>query len=204
MLLTKAYTLHVRTEKKGKSYMEKLIKEAKAGNPDAFTRLMKSQMQNMYKTAGAILINDEDIADAVSETILACWENIKSLKEDRFFKTWMTRILVNKCNDIIRKKQYYLDYDMPEEPYNDTGFENAEWKEALSTISEKYRLVMVLYYIEGFSTGDISGILDIPEGTVRSRLARGREQLAGVYGIREIKKEVRLYERCTGYTQKRR
>lgn len=188
MLLTKAYTLHVRTEKKGKSYMEKLIKEAKAGNPDAFTRLMKSQMQNMYKTAGAILINDEDIADAVSETILACWENIKSLKEDRFFKTWMTRILVNKCNDIIRKKQYYLDYDMPEEPYNDTGFENAEWKEALSTISEKYRLVMVLYYIEGFSTGDISGILDIPEGTVRSRLARGREQLAGAYGIREIKK----------------
>lgn len=188
MLLTKAYTLHVRTEKKGKSYMEKLIKEAKAGNPDAFTRLMKSQMQNMYKTAGAILINDEDIADAVSETILACWENIKSLKEDRFFKTWMTRILVNKCNDIIRKKQYYLDYDMPEEPYNDTGFENAEWKEALSTISEKYRLVMVLYYIEGFNTGDISGILDIPEGTVRSRLARGREQLAGAYGIREIKK----------------
>ena len=188
MLLTKAYTLHVRTEKKGKSYMEKLIKEAKAGNPDAFTRLMKSQMQNMYKTAGAILINDEDIADAVSETILACWENIKSLKEDRFFKTWMTRILVNKCNDIIRKKQYYLDYDMPEEPYNDTGCENAEWKEALNTISEKYRLVMVLYYIEGFSTGDISGILDIPEGTVRSRLARGREQLAGAYGIREIKK----------------
>ena len=77
---------------------------------------------------------------------------------------------------------------MPEEPYNDTGFENAEWKEALSTISEKYRLVMVLYYIEGFNTGDISGILDIPEGTVRSRLARGREQLAGAYGIREIKK----------------
>jgi RNA polymerase sigma factor (sigma-70 family) len=188
MLLTKAYTLHVRTEKKGKNYMEKLIKEAKAGNPDAFTRLMKSQMQNMYKTAGAILINDEDIADAVSETILACWENMKNLKEERFFKTWMTRILVNKCNDIIRKKQYYLDYDMPEEPYNDTGFENAEWKEALSTISEKYRLVMVLYYIEGFSTGDISGILDIPEGTVRSRLARGREQLAGAYGIREIKK----------------
>lgn len=188
MLLTKAYTLHVRTEKKGKNYMEKLIKEAKAGNPDAFTRLMKSQMQNMYKTAGAILINDEDIADAVSETILSCWENMHSLKEDRFFKTWMTRILVNKCNDIIRKKQYYLDYDMPEEPYNDTGFENAEWKEALSTISEKYRLVMVLYYIEGFSTGDISGILDIPEGTVRSRLARGREQLAGAYGIREIKK----------------
>ena len=63
----------VRTEKKGKSYMEKMIKNAKAGDPDAFTRLMKSQMQGMYKTAGAILMNDEDIADAVSDTILSCW-----------------------------------------------------------------------------------------------------------------------------------
>ena len=56
--------------------MEKLIKAARAGDPDAFTRLMKSRMQSMYKTARAILINDEDIADAISETILACWENM--------------------------------------------------------------------------------------------------------------------------------
>ena len=168
--------------------MEKLIKAARAGDPDAFTRLMKSRMQSMYKTARAILINDEDIADAISETILACWENMQGLKDERFFKTWMTRILINKCNDIIRKRKYFIDCDVSEEGYNDTGFENAEWKEALNSISEKYRLVMVLYYIEGFSTGDISGLLDIPEGTVRSRLARGREQLAGVYGIREIRK----------------
>ena len=56
-----------RTEKKGKTFMEKMIRAAKAGEPDAFTRLMKSQMQSMYKTAGAILMNDEDIADAVSD-----------------------------------------------------------------------------------------------------------------------------------------
>ncbi len=187
LLRKDAYT-HYMYIKKGKTCMEKLIKEARAGNPDAFTRLMKSQMQSMYKTARAILLNYEDIADAVSETILACWENLNKLKEERFFKTWMTRILINKCNDIIRKKQYYLDEDIPETPYIDTGFENAEWKDAMNSISEKYRLVMVLYYIEGFNTGDISMMLDVPEGTVRSRLARGREQLAGIYGIREIKK----------------
>lgn len=162
--------------------MDRLIKEAKGGNPDAFARLMRSQMQNMYKTAGAILFNDEDIADAVSDTILACWENLPRLKENRFFKTWMTRILINKCSDIIRKKQYFLDEDIPEEGYVDRGYENAEWKEAIGQIPEKYRLVMLLYYIEGFSTGDIGEILDIPEGTVRSRLARGREQLAREYG----------------------
>ena len=60
--------------------------------------------------------------------------------------------------------------------------------ELLEPVTCQLPMVMVLYYIEGFSTGDISGILDIPEGTVRSRLARGREQLAGAYGIREIKK----------------
>ena len=83
--------------KKGKNIMDKLIKEAKGGDPDAFARLMRSHMQSMYKTAGAILFNDEDIADAISDTILACWENLSGLKNNRFFKTWMTRILVNKC-----------------------------------------------------------------------------------------------------------
>ena len=66
-------------------------------------------------------------------------------------------------------------------PYTENGYENAEWKEAIGQIPEKYRLVMLLYYIEGFSTGDIGEILDIPEGTVRSRLARGREYLAREY-----------------------
>ena len=88
--------------KKGKNIMDKLIKEAKGGDPDAFARLMRSHMQSMYKTAGAILFNDEDIADAISDTILACWENLSGLKNNRFFKTWMTRILVNKCSDIRR------------------------------------------------------------------------------------------------------
>ncbi len=167
--------------------MEKMIKNAKAGDPDAFTRLMKSQMQGMYKTAGAILMNDEDIADAVSDTILSCWENINRLKEDRYFKTWMTRILINKCRDIIRKSKHVIETDMPDTPYIDAGFENTEWKETINSISEKYRLVLVLYYIEDFSTKDISDMLDMPEGTVRSRLARGREQLARVYVEKENK-----------------
>lgn len=167
--------------KKGKNIMDKLIKEAKGGDPDAFACLMRSHMQSMYKTAGAILFNDEDIADAISDTILACWENLSGLKNNRFFKTWMTRILVNKCSDIIRRKKYFIGDELPDMPYTENGYENAEWKEAIGQIPEKYRLVMLLYYIEGFSTGDIGEILDIPEGTVRSRLARGRESLAREY-----------------------
>ena len=87
--------------------MDKLVKKARQGDPDAFTELMQSQMQNMYKTARAILYNDEDAADAISETILTCWEKLHQLKNPAFFRTWMTRILINKCKDIIKKQSRF-------------------------------------------------------------------------------------------------
>ena len=84
--------------------MEELIKKARQHDADAFTELMMSQMQTMYKTARAILSNEEDAADAISDTILACWEKRGQLRENKYFRTWLTKILVNKCKDIIRKK----------------------------------------------------------------------------------------------------
>lgn len=158
--------------------MDSLVKKAKMGDPDAFTELMQSQMQNMYKAARSILHNDEDVADAVSETILACWEKMWQLKEETYFRTWMTRILINKCKDILRKQRNItLMEEVPEVSSRDSEYENVEWEEALDSLSEKYRLVMILYYVEGFKTGEISEILAMPESTVRSRLARGRQQL---------------------------
>ena len=76
--------------------------------------------------------------------------------------------------------------EIPETPDVDAGFENSEWKEALNSLSESFRLVVMLYYIEGFKTSEISQILDIPEGTVRSRLTRGREQLAGLFQVKVV------------------
>ena len=70
---------------------------------------------------------------------------------------------------------------LPEELVPDAGYGNVEWKEALSCLEEKYRLILILYYIEGFKTGEIGQILDIPEATVRTRLARGRKQLFAMY-----------------------
>ncbi len=159
--------------------MDKLVRKAKQGDPDAFTELMQSQMQNMYKTARSILYNDEDAADAISETILACWEKMWQLKEESYFRTWMTRILINKCKDMLRKQRnLFLVQEIPDIPSYDVKYANAEWKEALDSLNEKYRLVLMLYYVEGFKTGEISQILSMPESTVRSRLARGRQQLA--------------------------
>ena len=80
--------------------IEELIKKAKGRDPDAFTRLMQFYMEDMYRVAIAILMNDEDVADAIQDTILTCWEKIDTLREDKYFRTWMTRILINKSYDI--------------------------------------------------------------------------------------------------------
>ncbi len=165
--------------------MNHLIKKAQERDADAFTVLMERHMQFMYKTARAVLYCDEDIADAVQETILTCWEKISQLKKASSFRTWIARILVNKCNDILRKKQMVSFYeDVPEvETAQNFEFENVEWNEALESLDEKYRLVIMLYYVEGFKTKEISQILEIPEGTVRTRLARARAKVADIYQI---------------------
>lgn len=90
--------------------------------------------------------------------------------------------MINKCNDILRKKEHlWFTDDPPQVSANDSGYANLEWNDTLNGLDEKYRLVIMLYYAEGFKTSEISAILEIPESTVRTRLARGREQLAVSY-----------------------
>ena len=140
---------------------EFLIRKAKKGDKDAFCRLMDEQVQSMYKVACAYLKNDEDVADAIQDTILSCYENLKSLKQNKYFKTWMIRILINKCKDILKRKNLVTYTDEP--------------------LDNKYRPVILLYYMEGFNIREISEILDMKESTVKSRLQRGRKQIAEMY-----------------------
>lgn len=162
--------------------MEDLIYKARMGDGDAFAKAITDQMQNLYKAARSILKNEEDVADAISDTILACWEKIGQLQEERYFRTWMTRILINKCRDIYRKKELlFISQEVPEVEYHESGYENLEWLEALESVDEKYRTVIILYYVEGFKTAEISQILEMPEATVRTRLARAREKMAAEY-----------------------
>ncbi|MCH5270226.1 MAG: RNA polymerase sigma factor [Lachnospiraceae bacterium] len=154
-----------------------LIEEAKNKDPDAFDRLMRTQLQKMYRIAISMLQNEEDAADAIQETVFKCWQKIEQVRNDEYFETWLTRILINQCNDILRagKKIIYVE-DMPEIIHEDNYFTN-EWKEVLSSLNEKYRVVLELYYVDGFSTKEIAGMLHITNTNVRSRMVRGRKQL---------------------------
>ena len=161
--------------------LERLVHKAKRKDPDAFTTLMNAYMQHLYKTASAILMNDEDSADAIQETIITCWEKLGTLKENQYFKTWVTKILINECYSLIRGRKgvIYVD-EIPEIP-DDREESDLVWKEALAVLSEDYRLVVVLYYVQGFQTKEIARLLGISDEAVRTRLSRAREQLRKYY-----------------------
>lgn len=162
--------------------MNKLVKQAQMGDKDAFTKLMEMNMQSMYKTAWVYLKNDADIADAIQETILTCYEKLDTLRNTKYFKTWMTRILINKCNDILRSRTIEDFEIITEEGRLDDAFSRTEWKLMLSSLDEKYREILLLYYLEDMSVKEIARILDLKENTVLTRLRRGRHLLQKLYG----------------------
>lgn len=156
------------------------IKKAQRHDKDAFIELMQLYRKDMYRTAIAILMNEEDAADALQDTILTCWEKLDTLKKPEFFKTWLTRILINHCYDIIRDNAVYTKTESYEEPSKWDEY-NLELKEAYASIDERYRLPMELYYSQGFKMREIAEILSLPLNTVKTRIARGRRQLEEYY-----------------------
>lgn len=163
--------------------MDSLIRKAQKHDKDAYTALMQANMKSMYKIAKAILKNDDDAADAMQETALTCWEKMDTLKKAEYFRTWMTRILINHCMAIYRQRQRFAASEwFPEEPVFDPAYENAEWEAFLNCLEEKYRVVIVLYYAEGFRVKEIAGMLGISESAVKGRLAAARGKVERLYG----------------------
>lgn len=169
--------------------MELIIKRAQKGDKEAFIQLMDKYTQDMYKVAKSRLNSEEDVGDAIQETILSTYKNIYVLKNVDYFKTWLMRILINKCNDIIanNKKVVYVEeyYDgsISNEVLEDKDNleNNIAFREILKKLNESYRTVIILYYVSGFNTREISEILNEKEGTIKSRLSRAREKLKEYY-----------------------
>lgn len=154
----------------------------KAGNPEAFGRLINSVKTKLYKTGMAILKNDDDTCDAIQETLLSAYKNIGSLQNEEYFATWITRILINKCYDIIRKNKKITTINKELEvsenaSYYDVYSEESSVERTLNMIDSDLKVVAVLYYYDDFSVKEIAEIINIPEGTVKSRLSRAREKM---------------------------
>ncbi|MDD7796118.1 sigma-70 family RNA polymerase sigma factor [Clostridium sp. 'White wine YQ'] len=160
---------------------ESEIEKAINGDREAFINCIKKLDSNLYKIAKAMLKDDEEVGDAIQETILQAFKSLNKLKEPKYFKTWIIRILINKCKDIIRAKSKTVLVDstlkIMDKGIYEEGYDNVDAQDMLSRLPENYRIALVLFYLEDMSVKDIANTLKASEGTVKSWLSRGRSQL---------------------------
>lgn len=132
--------------------------------------------QMLYHVACTLLREENDRRDALQETALKAWQHRGNLREERYFATWVTRILINECRNIGRKgRRWVLSDTMPERPAPPDG--DAELRMLLEAMPEKHRLPLVLYYLEGFSMEEVARALGVPVGTAKYRLFQARKAL---------------------------
>jgi len=130
----------------------------------------------MYRVAWSILRNDADVQDALQDAALKAWEKRDKLRDEKFFRTWITRILINACYDTQRKRRRIVSMDeIPESTVSNAP--DPELAVALQALPEKLRLPLVLCYSEGMSYEEAADVLRIPITTLRGRLRRGKEEL---------------------------
>lgn len=162
--------------------MKDLVKRSKKGDKDAFALLMDQHRQLLYNTALLTLRQEEDALDAIQDTILACWEALPTLQKDHYFKTWLVKILLNKCRDIQRKQsRYAFVEELPEsgdEPDWDTSLDVGS---AMKQLGDQDQLILSLYYYDDLTVRQIADVLSISEGAVRVRLTRSRDRFKKLY-----------------------
>ncbi|QLY77898.1 RNA polymerase sigma factor [Clostridium intestinale] len=168
--------------------IEKLVKKATKGNNDAFVELMKIYERDMYNLTRYMLGNNEATYDVVQDTILTVYEKISTLKNPSSFKSWLLKIVVNKSKSELSKqnKIIYLENSI-EIPIIDKELEKIELMSLVSNLPDDFKSVIILFYFNDLSYKEISEILDIPEGTVKSRLFRGKEILHKIIYMEEDK-----------------
>lgn len=144
----------------------------------------------MYHVAMSILKNDTDCADAVQEALMIAYEKLHTLKQDAYFKTWIIRILIHECYRISKKKKKIIPYEeyMQDQKTYETG-KYTDLYLAILELPQELRLIITLYYINGFSIKEVSEIINIKEGTVKSRLSKARGLLKHRLGEKEKKYE---------------
>ena len=143
---------------------------------EEFAKIATDTAEVMYRVSKSILKRDEDCEDAVHEAIVKAFSKLYSLKNDSFAKTWLIRIVINECYAILRKRKR----EIYREEITEEEAEKQDYSElytALNRLPADYRVTIVLYYIEGYSVSETADILKVSEGTVKSRLSRGRKKL---------------------------
>lgn len=172
---------YVHIIKFGGKKVEELVEKAKNNDKIAFSELIIAIKKELYLIAKTKLKNDDDIGDAIQETIYKSYKNIKKLRDNSIFRKWIIKILINECNNIYKKKRIYsISYEENEmEKYlvaNDDS-ENIEFELLIKDLDNEEKLILTLYYCSKYTIKEISKIAKIKENTIKSKMARARNKI---------------------------
>lgn len=152
---------------------------SKINKDNKFTQLVQKNKLKFYKTAKAILKNDDDVYDAIQNALMSMYQNFNNLKKQKYFATWGVRIVINKCYDLLRKNKKIELYDKLEECVTEDNY-NLDYNginKLVNGLDKNLYLIVILYYYDDFSIKEIAEILEMPEGTIKSKLSKARSTL---------------------------
>jgi RNA polymerase sigma-70 factor, ECF subfamily len=152
------------------------VERARAGDSDAFDRLVASRIDRLYATARLIVHDPDGAEDAVQEALVRAWRDLPRLRDPDRFDAWIRRLLVRACFDEGRRRRRWrfevgiaaIDPPVDELAYTAIA-DNDEIEQAFRRLSEEHRVVLALQHVLGLSTAETAAAIGIPAGTVKSR-----------------------------------
>lgn len=186
-----------KNERRMNGIADKLIVErVLKGDVDSFALLVNKYQDRIYSAVFNYVSNPEDAVDVSQETFVKAYSKLHSFDSASAFYTWLYRIAINTAIDYIRRKKSRPADSLDDTKYTESGFEPVSYdmtsdpetmlsrgiqkqslRNAIHSLSEKLRNVIILHDVEGLSQEEVAEILRIPVGTVKSRVSRGRAEL---------------------------
>lgn len=170
--------------------MKDLIKKLKEGDEAAFKELTIKLQNDLYRIAKTRLQNEDDIHDAIQNTMIITYNNVKKIRNEDSFRYWMIHVLINECNKIynynkknietcnrILTENKYEDFSNPMYDINS----KLDFDSLLEKINYDEKIVLTLHYSSQYSCSQIAKLLNLNVNTVKSRLNRGKEKLREYY-----------------------
>ena len=163
-----------------------LIDRARNGDLDAFESIVRARMDAVYRLTSAILGNEADARDAAQETFVAAWRQLPRLREPEKFEAWLQRVAVNAARQTHRARSRRRIREIPsstvvalaDRAADGAPDDAAVLDAALATLPVDQRAILVLHHLEGQTLSELAAVLEIPQGTAKSRLFAARRALA--------------------------
>ena len=139
---------------------------------EEFARRVSAKRNQLYRTAYLYLGREADALEAVDEAVYQALRHLRQLREERYFETWLTRILLNECHRELRRRKRVAGEDALPDTAGPDAYDALPLKEAVRRLPEELRAVVILRFFTGYTQAETAAALDIPQGTVATRQRR--------------------------------